>query len=81
MNLFTIALCCFLVPSFSYAQVEENLSAAEKLVAETSGDDSLNVVGSSHPHIVISGYGELLYQRNNNDQTAPGNLNRAVLFV
>jgi hypothetical protein len=81
MKLYTLALCCLILPAFSFAQVKENLSAAQKLVAETSGEDSLNVVGSSHPHTVISGYGELAYQRNNNAQTATVNLNRAVIFV
>jgi len=81
MKLYTLALAYLLLPALCLAQVKENLSAAGKLVAETSGEDSLNVVGSSHPHTVISGYGELAYQRDNNAQTATVNLNRAVIFI
>ena len=56
------------------------VTPAQQMVAET-GEDSLNSFGASHSHTVISGYGEVAYQRDFNAQTSTVNLSRAVLFV
>jgi len=56
------------------------VTPAQQLVANT-GEDSLNSFGATHAHTVISGYGELYYQRNVDRQQSLVDLKRAVLFV
>ncbi len=53
---------------------------AQQLIAST-GEDSLNSYGAGHSRTVISGYGEVHYQRDFNNKTAEASLKRAVLFV
>ncbi len=60
--------------------VLNQITPAQQLVAST-GEDSLNSFGSGHSRTVISGYGEVHYQRDFNTQTATANLARAVLFI
>jgi hypothetical protein len=56
------------------------LTPAQQLVANT-GEDSLNSFGNNHAHTVISGYGELYYQRDFYNKQSVVDLKRAVLFV
>jgi hypothetical protein len=56
------------------------LTAAQTLIANT-GEDSLNSYGATHTKTVLSGYGEVYYQRDFNKQTSVVDLRRAVLFV
>ena len=53
---------------------------AQQLIAST-GEDSLNSYGSGHARTVISGYGEVHFQRDVNAQQSVADLKRAVLFV
>ena len=53
---------------------------AQQLIANT-GEDSLNSYGSTHQHTVISGYGEIAYERDVNAQQSIADLKRAILFV
>lgn len=53
---------------------------AQQLIAGT-GEDSLNSYGAGHARTVISGYGEVAYQRDFNAQTSEASLKRAVLFI
>ncbi len=70
----------------SFAQTRWNNSEqnaktpAQQLIAGT-GEDSMSAYGAAKPHTVISGYGELYYQRDFNQKTAIVDLKRAVLFV
>lgn len=56
------------------------ITPAQQLIAST-GEDSLNSFSVNHSRTVISGYGEVNYQRDFNERTASVNLARAVLFV
>ncbi len=56
------------------------LTPAQQLIAST-GEDSLNSYGAGHARTVISGYGEVHYQKDFNAQKAEAGLKRAVLFV
>lgn len=56
------------------------LTPAQQLIAST-GEDSLNSYGAGHARTVISGYGEVHYQRDFNNKTSEASLKRAVLFV
>lgn len=62
------------------AQQQFKQTPAQQLIANT-GEDSLNSGLSAHAKTVISGYGDVSYQRDFNEKTATVNLNRAVLFV
>ncbi len=53
---------------------------AQQLIANT-GEDSMNTYGSGHAKTVISGYGELYYQRDFDRKQSLVDLKRAVLFV
>ncbi len=53
---------------------------AQQLIAST-GEDSLNSYGAGHSRTVISGYGEVHFQRDVNAQESIATLKRAVLFV
>lgn len=55
-------------------------TAAQQLVAST-GEDSLNSYGAGHARTVISGYGEVHFQRDYNMKVSTASLRRAVLFV
>lgn len=55
-------------------------TAAQQLIAST-GEDSLNSYGAGHARTVISGYGEVHFQRDFNAKVSEGSLKRAVLFV
>lgn len=55
-------------------------TAAQQLIAST-GEDSLNSYGAGHARTVISGYGEVHFQRDFNAQISQASLKRAVLFV
>jgi hypothetical protein len=57
----------------------QNLTPAQQLIANT-GEDSLNSF-SNGSRTVISGYGDLAYQRDFNEATSTIGLKRAVLFV
>lgn len=63
-----------------FAQQQFKQTPAQQLIANT-GEDSLTSGLGSHAKTVISGYGDLSYQRDFNAKTAVVNLNRAVLFV
>lgn len=80
----TLFICSLLALQTTNAQtVNKNVPAqtpAQQLIANT-GEDSLNTFGANHAHTVISGYGELAYQRDFNQQNATVDLKRAVLFV
>ncbi len=56
------------------------LTPAQQMVAST-GEDSLNSFGAGQARTVLSGYGEVHYQRDFNQKTATANLARAVLFI
>lgn len=56
------------------------LTPAQQLVAAT-GEDSLNSYGGNRSRTVISGYGEVQYQRDFNRKESVADLKRAVLFV
>ncbi len=53
---------------------------AQQLIAST-GEDSLNSYGAGYSRTVISGYGEVHFQRDFNEKMSTANLSRAVLFV
>jgi hypothetical protein len=53
---------------------------AQQMIAAT-GEDSLNSYGATHSKTVISGYGEIHYQHDVNNQQSIADLKRAVLFV
>ena len=53
---------------------------AQQLIAST-GEDSLNSFGQGHSHTVISGYGEVHFQKDYNAKQSEANLKRAILFV
>src|ERR1700744_3246900 len=53
---------------------------AQQLIANT-GEDSMSSFGSVHSKTVISGYGELYYQRDFDRKQSLVDLKRAVLFV
>lgn len=88
----TFTLCFILVCGTAGAQ--QNISSApyqptlkqvrqtpaQQLIANT-GEDSMSSYGTGHAKTVISGYGELYYQRNFNAQQSVVDLKRAVLFV
>ena len=72
--------CCLLGIQNIYAQTKAIQTPAQQLVANT-GEDSLNSYGNNHSHTVISGYGDVQYQRDFNKQESVADLKRAVLFV
>ncbi len=75
--------CCFLCLQSANAQDKKTIPSqtpAQQMIANT-GEDSMNSFGSSHSRTVISGYGEIHYQRDMNEQQSTANLSRAVLFV
>jgi hypothetical protein len=53
---------------------------AQTLIAST-GEDSMNSFGNNHSRTIISGYGEIAYQRDFNNEHSIADLKRAVLFV
>ena len=53
---------------------------AQQLIAST-GEDSLNSYGGNHSRTVISGYGEVAYERDVNAQQSIADLKRAILCV
>ena len=65
----------FLIPVLATAQ---NLTKAQQLIF-TNEDSLNNNIGAAKT--VISGYGDVFYQRNFNEQTSVASLERAVLFV
>ncbi len=69
----------------TYASRAQNKHAvaqtpAQQLIAST-GEDSMNSYGATHAKTVISGYGELTYQRDFNTRQSTVELKRAVLFI
>jgi len=74
--------CCIFGLGSTYAQTMKApvQTPAQQLVA-TTGEDSMNSYGATHAKTVISGYGELYYQRDFNRRQAVVDLRRAVLFV
>jgi hypothetical protein len=80
-SIFTIS-CCFLCLqniSGQEKKARRDETPAEQLIANT-GEDSLNAFGT-HSRTVISGYGEVHFQRDVNAQQSMADLKRAVLFV
>jgi hypothetical protein len=77
-SLITI-LCCALCLQNAIGQNKTEVTPAQQLIVNT-GEDSMNAFGS-HSRTVISGYGEVHYQRDINAQQSMANLARAVLFV
>lgn len=76
----TICLCLLLFQN-GQAQINKpNTTAAQQLVA-TTGEDSLNSFGPGQSRTVISGYGELHFQNDVNENRSTAELKRAVLFV
>lgn len=77
-----ICSCAFFSLQIAYGQKTQKqpLTPAQQLVANT-GEDSMNSYGASHAKTVISGYGELFYQHDNNARQSIADLKRAVLFV
>jgi len=78
-TIYTIILASISYSAHSQIQ-KTNVTPAQQLVANT-GEDSLNSYGNNHSHTVISGYGELYYQRDFNNQKSTVDLKRAVIFV
>lgn len=77
-------LCLSLSMFTAVAQKNQNAvnparTPAEKLI-ESTGEDSLDAYGGG-ARTVVSGYGEIHYQRDVNAQTSTADLARAVLFV
>lgn len=85
-----LLISSFLFTSTAFAQqnttttpakkINQQITPAQQLIAST-GEDSLNSYGVGHSRTVISGYGEVHYQNDINNQRATANLTRAVLFV
>lgn len=74
--------CYTLIVGTIYAQNKGTAvqTPAQQLIANT-GEDSMSSYGSSHSRTVISGYGDVQYQRDFNKQESIVDLKRAVLFV
>ena len=80
--IFTLA-SALLVLHNTYAQKVIKTMAntpAQQLIAST-GEDSMNSFGATHARTIISGYGEVFYQRDFNAGQSSVDLKRAVLFV
>jgi len=75
--LISFSILCY---NISEAQNKPLQTPAQVLVANT-GEDSMNSYGASHSKTVVSGYGEVVYQRDFNQQQSMADLKRAVLFV
>ncbi len=72
--------CCILSWQYTTAQQKHTAhTPAEQLIVNT-GEDSLNSY-DAHSKTVISGYGEVHYQRDINASQSVADLKRAVLFV
>jgi hypothetical protein len=81
LKMITIITCSLMLAHQVTAQQSKPLQTpAQSLIANT-GEDSMNAYGASHARTVISGYGEVTYQRNFNAQQSTASLKRAVLFV
>ena len=81
-KIFLLFSAAFLISIQLHAQAGKKTiqTPAQQLLANT-GEDSLNSYGSGHSHTVISGYGEVHFQRDVNAGQSTADLSRAVLFV
>jgi hypothetical protein len=76
-------ISCLILPLAAGAQINGKHithTPAEQLIAST-GEDSMSAYGASHSRTVISGYGEVQYQRDFNNKQSTADMKRAVLFV
>ena len=73
-----LLLIVLIIPFFANSQIA-NLTPAQKLVA-MSGEDSLSQ-GVTKSKTIISGYGSIFYQHDQNEQKGIINLERFVFFI
>ncbi len=73
--------CCLLGLQHTYAQKQAPAQTPAQVLIANTGEDSLNSYGTGHSKTVISGYGELQYQRDFDKKESTADLKRAVLFV
>ena len=83
MNKYILGLCVSLLAvqgANAQKKQSQNLTPAQQLIANT-GEDSMNSYGGNHSRTIVSGYGEIQYQRDFNRKESIADLKRAVLFV